>query len=172
MQRPFRQKLKRGTGDEFSDYSFESLGWPSGRTRLNWPNFSNNTIASRLDPAQPLAITWNGAGAWLIFSQSRQENFSRTYWITFQDFGMTPSVSVMSSPSRDSRDPPQQLQATGPGTITRSRGRWSGNGWRDGRLSVDGDTVVVVFLVLAAAISAASSSSVAAVSRSSSVNSS
>jgi hypothetical protein len=29
-------------------------------------------------PAQPLPITWNGAGAWLIFSQSRQLNFSRT----------------------------------------------------------------------------------------------
>jgi hypothetical protein len=56
-------------------------------------------------------------------SQSRQENFSRTCWTTFQDFGMTSSVSVMSSPSLDSRDPPQQLQATGPGTITRSRGR-------------------------------------------------
>ncbi len=37
-------------------------------------------------PGQPLAITWNGAGAWLIFSQSRQVNFSRTCWITFQDF--------------------------------------------------------------------------------------
>ena len=68
-------------------------------------------------------MTWKGAGAWLIFSQSRQENFSRTCWITFQDFGMTSSVSVTSSPSLDSRDPPQQLQATGPGTITRSRGR-------------------------------------------------
>src|ERR1700726_5073362 len=30
-------------------------------------------IASRLGPAQPLATAWNGAGAWLIFSQSRQE---------------------------------------------------------------------------------------------------
>jgi hypothetical protein len=28
---------------------------------------------------------------------------------------MTSSVSVMSSPSLDSRDPPQQLQVTGPG---------------------------------------------------------
>ena len=33
--------------------------------------------------AQPLAITWKGAGAWLIFSQSRQVNFSRTVSITF-----------------------------------------------------------------------------------------
>src|SRR5258708_18151414 len=115
-----------------------------------WPNFSNNTIASRLGPAQPLAITWNGAGAWLIFSQSRQVNFSRTCWITFQDFGITSSVSVMSSPSLDSRDPPQQAHATGPGTITRSRGRCSGNGWRDGRLPVNDATSVV----LDAAISA------------------
>jgi putative tryptophan/tyrosine transport system substrate-binding protein len=37
--------------------------------------------------------------------------------------GITSSVSVTSSPSLDSRDPPQQPQATGPGTITRSRGR-------------------------------------------------
>src|SRR5947207_2856770 len=27
-------------------------------------------------------MTWNGAGAWLIFSQSRHVNFSRTCWIT------------------------------------------------------------------------------------------
>ena len=81
---------------------------------------------------------------------------------------MTSSVSVMSSPSLDSRDPPQQLQATGPGTITRSRGKCSGNGLRDGRLRANDAT----FVVLAAAISAASSSSVAEVSNSSSVNSS
>ena len=68
-------------------------------------------------------MTWNGAGAWLIFSQSRQLNFSRTCSITFQDFGMTSSVSVMSSPSLDSRDPPQQMQVAGPSTIRRSRGR-------------------------------------------------
>ena len=37
--------------------------------------------------------------------------------------GMTSSVSVMSSPNLDSRAPPQQRQADGPGTITRSRGR-------------------------------------------------
>ena len=85
---------------------------------------------------------------------------------------MTSSVSVTSSPSLDSRAPPQQAQVTGPGTITRSRGKCAGNGLRDGRLRVNGATVVVVFVVLAAAISAASSSSVAAVSSSSSVNSS
>src|SRR5260370_24150747 len=118
-----------------------------------WANFSNSTIDKRLGPAQPRAMTWNDAGAWLIFSQSRQLNFSRTCWITFQDFGMTSSVSVMSSPSLDSRAPPQQAQAVGPGMITRSRGRWSGNGLRDGRLRVNDATMVVVFVVLAAAIS-------------------
>ena len=40
-------------------------------------------IASRLGPAHPLATAWNGAGGWLIFSQSRQLNFSRTVSITF-----------------------------------------------------------------------------------------
>jgi hypothetical protein len=40
-------------------------------------------MASRLGPAHPRGITWNGAGVWLIFSQSRQENFSRTVSITF-----------------------------------------------------------------------------------------
>jgi hypothetical protein len=32
--------------------------------------------------------------------------FSRTCWITFQHFGITSSVSVMSSPNLDSRAPP------------------------------------------------------------------
>jgi hypothetical protein len=113
-------------------------------------------------------MTWNGAGAWLIFSQSRQVNFSRTCWITFQDLGMTSNVSVTSSPNLRSRPPPQQVQAVGPGTITRSRGRWSGKGLREGRLRVNDAT----FVVLAAAISAASSSSVAVASSSSSCNSS
>ncbi|MEY9442246.1 hypothetical protein ABIF14_009396, partial [Bradyrhizobium elkanii] len=40
-------------------------------------------MANRLGPAHPRATAWNGAGAWLIFSQSRQENFSRTVSITF-----------------------------------------------------------------------------------------
>ena len=91
--------------------------------------------------------TWNGAGAWLIVSQSRQVNFSRTCWITFHWRGMTSSVSVTSSPSLDSRVPPQQAQAVGAGSTTRSRGRCSGNGLRDGRLRVKAAT----FVVLAAA---------------------
>src|SRR3954465_80919 len=55
-------------------------------------------MASRLGPAQPLATAWNGAGAWLIFSQSRQENFSRTVSITFHWRGTDSSVRVTSSP--------------------------------------------------------------------------
>jgi hypothetical protein len=35
---------------------------------------------------------------WLIFSQSRHVNFSRTVWITFHWRGMISNVSVMSSP--------------------------------------------------------------------------
>ena len=102
-------------------------------------------------------MTWNGAGGWLIFSQSRQVNFSRTCWITFHWRGITSSVSVIVSPSLRSRVPPQQGQVVGAGTTTRSRGRCSGNGLRAGRLRVKAATVVV----LAAACSAAISSSVA-----------
>jgi len=51
--------------------------------RLMLAELSYRIIASRLGPAQPLATAWNGAGAWLIFSQSRQLNFSRTVSTTF-----------------------------------------------------------------------------------------
>jgi hypothetical protein len=111
---------------------------------------------------------WKGAGAWPIFSQSRQVNFSRTCWITFHCRGITSSVSVMSSPRFVSRVPPQQAQALVPGTITRSRGRCSGSGLREGRLRLKAATLVVS----AAAFSAASSSSLAELSSSSSCNSS
>jgi hypothetical protein len=43
-------------------------------------------------------MTWNGAGGWVIFSQARHVNFSRTVWITFHCRGTTSKVSVMSSP--------------------------------------------------------------------------
>ncbi len=85
---------------------------------------------------------------------------------------MISSVSVMSSPSLDSRDPPQQLQATGPRHDHAFAGQMIRERFAELPLRVNDATVVVAFLVLAAAISAASSSSVAAVSRSSSVNSS
>ena len=54
----------------------------------------------------------------MIFSQSRQLNFSRTYWITFQDFGITSSVSATSSPSLDNRALPQQAHDVGPLNLT------------------------------------------------------
>src|SRR5205814_10495618 len=78
-------------------------------------------MASRLGPAQPLATAWNGAGAWLIFSQSRQENFSRTVSITFHWRGTDSSVRVTSSPSLRSRLPPQHSHAIGGSITTRSR---------------------------------------------------
>ncbi len=46
-------------------------------------------------------------GGWVIFSQLRHENRSRTVWITFHWRGITSSVSVMSSPSFDSFAEPQ-----------------------------------------------------------------
>ena len=101
-------------------------------------------MASRLGPAKPRGSTWNGAGAWLIFSQSRQVNFSRTCCTTFHCRGTTSSVSVTSSPSLASRVEPQHAQAVGPGTIDRSRGRCAGNGLRDGFLRVKARTGVVV----------------------------
>ena len=94
-------------------------------------------------------------------------NFSRTYWITFHCRGIDSSVSVIVSPRLRSRLPPQQTQMVGPGTITRSRGRCSGNGLRAGRLRVNAVTAVV----FATAFSAAISSSVAELSSSSNCNS-
>jgi hypothetical protein len=129
-----------------------------------WPNFSNRIMASRLGPAKPRGVTWNGAGGWVIASHARQENFSRTVWITFHRRGITSSVSVISSPSFESFVDPQHGQLSGAAITTRSRGRWSGNGLRAGRLRWNDFTVCV----LAAAFSAASSSSVAVASSSSS----
>jgi acetamidase/formamidase len=45
-------------------------------------------MASRFVPAKPRGVTWNGAGGCVIFSHSRQENFSRTVWITFHCRGI------------------------------------------------------------------------------------
>src|SRR5262252_8305706 len=76
-------------------------------------------IANRLAPARARAITWNGAGGWVIFSHERQLNFSRTVWITFHCRGTTSKVSVTSSPSLTSL-PPQPGQEGGAAT-TRAR---------------------------------------------------
>src|SRR5260370_38255109 len=77
-------------------------------------------------------MAWNGAGGWVIFSQDRQVNFSRTVWITFHWRGTISSVSVMSSPSLASL-PPQTGHAQGAGIMTRSRGKWAGKGAGAGR---------------------------------------
>src|ERR1700692_2308934 len=86
-------------------------------------------------------MTWNGAGGWVILSQDRQVNFSRTVWITFHWRGTTSSVSVIVSPSLASL-PPQHGQAAGPGITTRSRGRCAGKGARTGFLRVKGRTTL------------------------------
>ena len=65
-------------------------------------------------PDVPRGMTWNGAGGWVIFSQDRQVNFSRTVWITFHWRGTTSKVSVIVSPSLASL-PPQHGQAVGAG---------------------------------------------------------
>ena len=80
----------------------------------------------------------------MIVSQSRQENFSRTVWMTFHARGITSSVSVTSSPSFDRRVPPQAGQEHGAGTTTRSRGRCSGNGFLAGRLRSKAVTLAVL----------------------------
>ena len=51
--------------------------------RLVLAELLDRIIASRFGPAQPRGVAWNGAGGWVIVSQSRHENFSRTVWITF-----------------------------------------------------------------------------------------
>ena len=115
------------------------------------------------------AITWNGAGAWLIVSQSRQENFSRTCWITFHWRGITSSVSVTSSPSLDRRAPPQQGQAVGAGIDHPLARQVLGERLARGPLAREGGDAS---WSCAAAVSAASSSSVAVASSSSSCSSS
>ena len=70
----------------------------------------------------------------MIFSQSRQENFSRTVRMTFQWRGITSRVSVKSSPSFDSFADPQQGQFAGAAMTMSSRGRWLGNGYAIGGL--------------------------------------
>src|SRR5215831_12565700 len=76
-------------------------------------------------------------------------------------------ISSFCPTSADGLHEPQQAQALGPGTITRSRGRCAGNGLRDGLRRVKARTCVVSLLA-ATACSAAISSSVAAASSSSS----
>jgi hypothetical protein len=84
-------------------------------------------MAIRLGPAQPRGMAWNGAGGWLILSQSRQVNFSRTVWITVHCRGMTSSLSVTSSPIFTMRADPQQVQAGGAATLKRDNGCLGGH---------------------------------------------
>src|ERR1019366_436955 len=91
-------------------------------------------MASKLGPIRPRGVTWKGAGAWSMVSQVRQENFSRTVWMTFHWRGTASMVSVTSSPSFERFVPPQQEQEVGPGMTTRSRDTWAGNGLREGFL--------------------------------------
>ena len=103
----------------------------------------------------------------VMLSQARQEKRSRTVWITVQLRGTTSSVSVTSSPIFDRRVSPQHGQALGPGTTTRTRGRWAGKSWREGfRRSAGAGTAA-----LTAAFSAARASAVAEASSSSSCSS-
>src|SRR5580693_1959182 len=53
--------------------------------------FSTSIIASRLGPAKPRAIAWNGAGGCVIVSHDRQLNFSRTCSVTNHCRGTTSS---------------------------------------------------------------------------------
>ena len=46
-------------------------------------NLSQTIIASRPGPARPRAMAWCGAGGWVMVSQARQLNFSRTVCTTF-----------------------------------------------------------------------------------------
>ncbi len=124
-------------------------------------------MASRFGPAHPRGVAWKGAGDWLIFSQSRQVNFSRTVWITFHWRGITSSVSVTSSPIFAIRAEPQQVQLAGASMMTRSRAKCSGKGLRAGRRRSKAET----FVTFAATRSAMISSSVASASSSSSCNS-
>lgn len=124
------------------------------------PNLLNTIVARSCGPMKPRGVAWNGAGGWVIVSQSRQMNFSRTVSMTLKLRGISSSVRVTSSPSLDSRDEPQHGQLAGASITTRSRGMLSGQGLRTGRLRLN-DRAVAMF---AAACSAASSSSVAAAS--------
>jgi hypothetical protein len=58
---------------------------------IDWEYFLS--IIGTEGPAKPRGSTWNGAGTCVIFSQSRQVNFSRTYCTTFHCRGTTSSVS-------------------------------------------------------------------------------
>jgi hypothetical protein len=128
--------------------------------------FSNMLTTKGLGPAHSLATAWNGTGGWLIFSQSRQLNFSRIVSVAFHRRGEQSNVCVTSSPSLRRRLEPRHVRGVGVSITTRWRGRCSGNIWRSPRLHVNPHTVVV----FATARFAAGSPSAAPLSNSPSVN--
>src|ERR1700732_3134468 len=77
--------------------------------------FSTSIIASRLGPAKPRAIAWNGAGGCVIVSHDRQLTFPPTGPVTNHCRGTTSSVSVTSSPILENLVPPQHGQQVGAG---------------------------------------------------------
>ena len=85
-------------------------------------NLSQTIIASRPGPARPRAMAWCGAGGWVMASQARQLNFSRTVCTTFPCLGTTSSVSVTSSPSL-TRSPVGDHRRCGPGAQRQARDR-------------------------------------------------
>ncbi len=71
---------------------------------LKWPGSSGTNI--------PLGVTWNGAGGCVISSQSRQENFSRTVWMTARQQLGWPVGSVVWTDRRDWRSPNRRADQT------------------------------------------------------------
>src|SRR5262245_25008249 len=79
------QSASVDTSRSMPSRAYVALWRLSGRCRLY---LENRTWASSLGPARPRAIGCDGAGGCVIASQARQENFSRTCWITFHWRGM------------------------------------------------------------------------------------
>jgi hypothetical protein len=91
------------------------LARPSGslfRPRVVSPKLTCAKIA-RPQAGKPRGVTWNGAGGWVLVSQSRQENFSRTVWITYQCRGIISTVAMISSRNFDNFDEPEQRRSHG-----------------------------------------------------------
>jgi hypothetical protein len=105
-------------------------------------------MAGGFGPMNLRGVTWKGASGCVIASQDRQENFSRTVWITFHCRGIASSVWVTSSSSFDSFIEPQHGHDADAGTTTRSRGRYSGKGLRTGRRRGAGGNVAALRLQL------------------------
>lgn len=84
-------------------------------------NLATNMCASRPGPTILRGIGRDGAGGWAIFSQRRQDFFSRAISITFSLAVISSRISLTSSPSRR-RVPPQSGQSSPGSSTIRSRG--------------------------------------------------